>query len=138
MQELGSNRVRNYCHVTGKFRGNLNLNEREQIPVFFHDLKGCDSHLIMQAIGKMKNKRLNCIPQNHEKYISFSIGQIGLHRFFSISVNLLGKKLVLNLAKEGSEKLINLRHYIEKEHPGFIEKKDSNYSCKKVFTLKNT
>lgn len=82
MQELGSDRVRDHCHVTRKFRCaahnacNLNLKQRERIPVFFHNLKGYDSHLIMQAIGKMKNKRLNCIPQNHEKYISFSMGKL--------------------------------------------------------------
>ena len=41
MQELGSDRVRDHCHVTGKFRGaahnacNLNLKQRERIPVVF-------------------------------------------------------------------------------------------------------
>lgn len=81
LQELGSDRVRDHCHVTGKFRGaahnacNLNLKQRERIPVLFHNLKGYDSHIIMQSIGKVKHKKLNCIPQNHEKYISFSIGK---------------------------------------------------------------
>ena len=128
MQELGSDRVRDHCHVTRKFRCaahnacNLNLKQRERIPVFFHNLKGYDSHLIMQAIGKMKNKRLNCIPQNHENYISFSMGKLDfIDTFQFLSTSL--EKLVLNLAKEGSEKFIHLRHYVEKEHPGFIEEK---------------
>ena len=65
MQELGSDRVCDHCHVTGKFRDaahnacNLNLKQRERIPVLFHNLKVYDSNLIMQVIGKMKNKRLN-------------------------------------------------------------------------------
>ena len=33
------------------------------------------------------------------------------------------EKLVFNLAKDGSEKSIHLRHYVEKEHPCFIEEK---------------
>lgn len=43
MQESGADRVRDHCHVTGKFRGaahntcNLNLKRREFIPVFFHN-----------------------------------------------------------------------------------------------------
>lgn len=43
MQESGADRVRDHCHVTGKFRGaahntcNLNLKQRELIPVFFHN-----------------------------------------------------------------------------------------------------
>ena len=76
----------------------------------------------MQAIGKMKNKGLNCIPKNHEKYISFSMGKLDfIDTFQFLSTSL--EKLVLNLAKEGSEKFIHLRHYVEKEHPCFIEEK---------------
>ena len=45
------------------------------IPVVFHNLKGYDSHLIMQQIHKITG-RLSCIPNNTEKYISFSVGQL--------------------------------------------------------------
>jgi hypothetical protein len=50
MKDLGLDRVRDHCHVTGKFGGaahnacNLNLKQRERIPVFFHNLRGYDSH----------------------------------------------------------------------------------------------
>ena len=49
-------RVRDQCHITGKFRGsaqkgcNLKLRikpEDIKIPVMFHNLRGCDSHFIM-------------------------------------------------------------------------------------------
>lgn len=79
---LDTDVVRDHCHITGTFRGaahnscNLNLKQREIIPVFFHNLKGYDAHLIMEAIGKIKHKRINCIPQNHEKHISFSLGKL--------------------------------------------------------------
>ena len=45
------------------------------IPVIFHNLRGYDSHLIMQAISETKEK-LDCIANNMEKYISFSIWQL--------------------------------------------------------------
>ena len=36
---------------------------------------GYDSHLLMQAISKVEG-RISCIPNNTEKYISFSLGQL--------------------------------------------------------------
>ena len=77
-------RVRDHCHITGNYRGsahqdcNLKLRlspNNIQIPVFFHNLRGYDSHFIMQQIGEIakkyvyKNKKgevcqmdINCIP----------------------------------------------------------------------------
>ena len=46
-------RVRDHCHVTGKYRGsahqdcNINCRLADKITVIFHNLKGCDSHSIM-------------------------------------------------------------------------------------------
>ncbi|KAK3095331.1 hypothetical protein FSP39_013326 [Pinctada imbricata] len=75
---LNHDRVRDHCHISGKFRGaahnecNLKFQLTKRIPVFFYNLRGYDAHHIMSEIGKMKRKNLKCIPQNHEKYISFS------------------------------------------------------------------
>ena len=44
-------------------------------PVVFHNLRGYDSHLLMQAISKVEG-RVSCIPNNTEKNISFSLGQL--------------------------------------------------------------
>ena len=72
-----------HCHITGKYRGaahnvsNLKLRlspKTTTIPVF-HNLRGYDSHLLMQAISKVEG-RIPCIPNNTEKYISFSLGQL--------------------------------------------------------------
>ena len=38
-------------------------------------MRGYDSHLIMQAISEPTGK-ITCIPNNTEKYISFSLGQL--------------------------------------------------------------
>ena len=76
--------VLGHCHITGKYRGaahnacnlKLQLNPKTTtIPVVFHNLRGYDSHLLMHAISKVDG-RVSCIPNNTEKYISFSLGQL--------------------------------------------------------------
>ena len=115
-------RVRDHCHITGKYRGsahqecNLKLRlspEDIKIPVIFHNLRGYDSHFIMQQIGEItkkhtyKNKKgqetqmnINVIPNNMEKYMAFMLGNhlifIDSFQFMSSSL----EKLVSNLPKE--------------------------------------
>ncbi|KAK3103044.1 hypothetical protein FSP39_016008 [Pinctada imbricata] len=136
--ELGHNVARDHCHITGKFRGaahmscNLNYKLRERIPVFFHNLRGYDAHLIMEAIGKVKNRRLNCIPQNHEKYISFSLGRmefIDTFQFLSTSL----QKLVENLSEEDVSKFSHLHSYVQNSHPGNAKIKMELLSRKGVY-----
>lgn len=70
-------KVRDHCHLTGKFRGaahkscNLNYKIPKFIPVIFHNLSGYDAHLFIKNLGKTKGK-IDCIPVNEEKYISFT------------------------------------------------------------------
>ena len=60
MLAAGDNEVRNHDHVIGKYSGsanwncNINLHLTKKVPVIFNNLKGCDSYLIMQEIGKFK------------------------------------------------------------------------------------
>jgi hypothetical protein len=72
--ELGDDRVRDHCHLSGKYRGaahnkcNIDYKIPKFFPVAFHNLSGYDGHLFIKKLGgKMK-----CIPTNEEKYISFS------------------------------------------------------------------
>ena len=70
-------KVRDHCHLTGKFRGaahsmcNLKYRLPKFFPVIFHNLSGYDSHLFIKNLGKSEGK-IGCIPNNEEKYISFS------------------------------------------------------------------
>lgn len=112
-------RVRDHCHVTGKYRGsahqycNLNFRLTDKIPVIFHNLRGYDSHFIMQEIGqivknnKYTNKQgeecemsINAIPNNMERYMAFMLGNhltfIDSFQFMSSSLD----KLVSNLPKD--------------------------------------
>ena len=76
---LGNDRVRDHCHYTGHYRGpahnscNLKYRKPKNISVFFHNLSGYDSHLFIKKIGSSnKKENVDCIPNNEEKYISFS------------------------------------------------------------------
>ena len=115
-------RVRDHCHITGKFRGpahqecNLKLRikpEDIKIPIIFHNLRGYDSHFIMQQIGEIAKKHaymnkkgekqdlnINAIPNNMEKYMAFMLGNhltfIDSFQFMSSSLD----KLVSNLPKD--------------------------------------
>ena len=78
-EELGNDRVRDHCHFTGRYRGpahnkcNLKYRKPKNIPVFFHNLSGYDSHLFIKKLASPdKNENIDCIPNNEEKYISFS------------------------------------------------------------------
>ena len=65
--------------MSGKYRGaacntcNLQMKLTRKIPVVFHNLRGYDSHMLMQELGRF-NKEINIIPNNMEKYMSFSVG----------------------------------------------------------------
>ena len=78
-EELGNDRVRDHCHYTGRYRGpahnncNLKYRKPKSIPVFFHNLSGYDSHLFIKKIGSTnKKENIKCIPNNEEKYITFT------------------------------------------------------------------
>ena len=69
-------KVRDHCHVTGKFRGaahwscNINLQLTKKVPIIFHNLRGYDSHLIICELNKFDAK-ISVIPNGLEKYIAF-------------------------------------------------------------------
>ena len=69
-------KVRDCCHVTGKFRGaahegcNLNLRLTIKFPVIFHNLRGYDSHLIFNELDKFDIK-IKVIPNGLEKYMAY-------------------------------------------------------------------
>ena len=75
--ELNNDKVRDHCHYTGRYRGaahnkcNLDYRKPNFTPVVFHNLSGYDSHLFIKNLGFSKGD-IDCIPNNEEKYISFS------------------------------------------------------------------
>ena len=71
-------KVRDHCHVTGKFRGaahwncNINFQLTKEVPVIFHNLRGYGSHLIFNELDKFDAK-ISVIPNGLEKYMAFFI-----------------------------------------------------------------
>ena len=71
-------KVRDHCHITGKYKFStqrgckINLKLNHKIPIAFHSLKSCDSHVIMQELRKC-NIKVSVIPNGLEKYMSFTI-----------------------------------------------------------------
>ena len=65
-------KVRDHCHVTGKFRGaahkicNVNFQLTKEVSVIFHDLRGYDSHLIFNELDKF-DVEIKVIPNGLEK-----------------------------------------------------------------------
>jgi hypothetical protein len=71
-------RVRDHCHLTGRYRGpahfdcNLNYKNTYVIPVVFHNLSGYDAHFIIKEIATAFEGKVDLLPINKEKYISFT------------------------------------------------------------------
>jgi len=86
----GPDKVRDHCHITGKYRGpahntcNLQLRisvKNYRLPIFFHNLKGYDSHIIMQAVAS-SFQNIRCIAQTTEKYLTFSLDRLSFYDSF--------------------------------------------------------
>ena len=70
--------VRDHCHWTGKFRGaahqhcNIMYRKTYNIPCFFHNFTGYDSHHIFQNISSLE-KAPTVVAKSLEKFISMEI-----------------------------------------------------------------
>ena len=104
--------------MTGKFRSaahndcSINYKFTGRIPVIFHNLRGYDSHHIIQTIGKVQGKQLKCIPNNMEEYITFSLGCMDFIDSFQFMSSSL-EKLIENLAKEGPKTFMHMMTYFD-------------------------
>ena len=125
---LEGDSVGDHCNITGEYRGvahnacnlKLRLNPKTtSIPVVFHNLRGFNSHLLMQAISKVEG-RVSCIPNNTEKYISFSLGQQG---FIDRAQFLLASLDKLVAAKPPEVFQITAQHESNRERRGLLMRK---------------
>ena len=103
--DLGDDKARDHCHITGKYKGavhwscNINLKLSKKIPVIFHNLRGYDSHLIIKEISKTYVK-VSVIPNGLEKKKAFTIDKnlafIDSMPFMNSSLDSLVKNLLDN------------------------------------------
>ena len=72
-------KVRDHCHYNGKFRGaahsicNSRYKTTKEIPGVFHNGSTYDYHFIINKLAKEFYGQLQCLGQNTDKYITFSI-----------------------------------------------------------------
>ena len=121
MFDVSDNKVRDHCHIIGKYRGaahwscNVNLKMAKNVPVIFHSLKGYDSHLIFKELSKF-NVKISVIPNGLEKYMAFTINRnlvfIDSMQFMNSSLDSLVKNLMDKdfqyLSEEYSGELLEL------------------------------
>ena len=118
--DLVDEKVRDHCHISGKFRGaahfsfNANLKITKKVLVIFHNLRGYDSHLIMKEINNFDVIN-DVIPNCLETYTAFIINRnlvfINSMKFMNSSLD----SLVKNLVDEDFK-------YLSKEFKGFKDK----------------
>ena len=72
-------KVRDHCHDTGKYRGaahnicNLRYKVPKEIPVVFHNGSTYNYHFIINKLVKEFKGNFECLGENTEKYITFSV-----------------------------------------------------------------
>ena len=104
-------KVRDHCHVTGKFRGaanwnfNINCQLTKKVVVIFHNLRGYEIHLIFSELDKF-DVTISVIPNGLEKYMGFFLNKdlvfIDSMRFMNSSLD----KLVKNLSDKDFRYLV--------------------------------
>ena len=73
-------KVRDHCHITGKFRGaahgqcNLKLKIPKKLPIIFHNLEGYNGHIIFKELNNF-NVDIQVIPNTNQKYMSIIVNR---------------------------------------------------------------
>ena len=76
----------------------MNYKITKDVPVIFHDGSTYDYHLIIKELAKDFKGKFECLEENSEKYITFSI-----------SIN----KEVTKIDKDGNEKIVNIPYRLK-------------------------
>ena len=97
-------KVRDHCHYTGKYRGaahdicNLRYKTPKEIPVVFHNGSTYDYHFIIKNFAEQFKGGFECLGENTEKYITFSVPI---------------KKEITKKDKNGNDKIIKISYKIK-------------------------
>ena len=111
----GQRKVRDHDHITGTYRGaahskcNLYLRRQNKLPVFIHNFRGYDSHLIVPAFTQFKGMDIDVIGQGLEKYLTLTFDKTIVMKD---SLQFLGGSLlalVECLKKAGKDRFRQLR-----------------------------
>ena len=126
-------KVRDHNHATGAYRGaahqhcNIQKKRSYHIPVFFHNLRGYDGHLIIQGIHRYaEEKSIRVIPNNMEKYVSFQLGNL---RFLD-SLQFLGPGSSIDKLAKNLKEFPHLKEEFPKKW-SFNKPEDMELLCQK-------
>ena len=105
-KNIESDKVRDHCHLTGKYRGpshnicNINVRQADSnfIPFAFHNFSNYDCHMFFKKLIDLKKDKVKfkIIPKLNEEYITVKYGCIRFidsYRFLSESLDKLVKNL---------------------------------------------
>lgn len=131
--------VRDHCHLTGNFRGfahnkcNLNYKNSFVIPVVFHNLGGYDAHFLIRDLAKKNYIRL--LPENKEKYISFTVchKDSNLKFRFIDSLRFMGFSLEELVSNLSTTQMVDDFENLRNEFPDLGEEKFKLLTRKGVF-----
>ena len=109
---IESDKVRDHCHLTGKYRGpahskckiNVTQDQSNFIPFIFHNFSNYDCHMFFKKLVDKKKDKVDfeIIPKTNEEYISVTYGCIRFidsYRFLSSGLDSLVKTIVDNSNK---------------------------------------
>ena len=112
-KEILSDKIRDHCHLTGKYRGpahsrcNINVTQKQSnfIPFIFHNFSNSGCHMFFKKLVDKKKDKVDfeIIPKTNEEYISVTYGCIRFidsYRFLSSRLDALVKTLVDNSHKK--------------------------------------
>ena len=101
-QELNTDKVKDHCHVTGKFRGaahnkcNLKLRIPRKLPIIFHNLQEYDGHIIFKELNHF-DVDIFVIPNGTDKYMNLIVNRhmtfIDSLKFYNSSLDTLTSNL---------------------------------------------
>ena len=135
--------VRDHCHFTGKFKGaarricNLRYKVPQEIPVKIHNVSTYDYHFIIRELAEGFKGQFECLWENTEKYITFSIpikkendnGKIITYKIKFIDISRFMQSKLSDLAD-------NLSEINDKDWKICIERKKIRSECEFI-GLKN-
>ena len=77
--DIKHHKLKDHCHYMGKYRGaahnicNLRYRIPKEIPIVFHNGSTHDYHFIIKELVKEFDGNFECLGENKEKYITFSV-----------------------------------------------------------------
>ena len=92
-------KIKDHCHYTGKYRGaphdicNLRYKIPKEIPLVFYNGFTYDYHFIIEELAEEFEREFECLGENTEKYITFSV---------------LIKKEITKIVKDGNDKIMKI------------------------------